>query len=187
MTLKTSAFIGTTSSLDSATLSKSADLITLQNGLHQFSYPREVTYSGTKEVTLGKYWGIYDNDHTANTLFSASEGVIWNSATWTRTDVVSDRRMTSHSDIDTCDGGTVPDGSQVLQFTDAMIWTGYTETVSCNITCSDYSTIDPFKPGDRITGDNDIVIFPAVGTAEDVYTAGTATAAAAEAASELNS
>ncbi len=182
MALKTSAYIGTTSSIDSATVTKDADLITLQNGLHQYSYPREVTYNGSKEVTLGGYWGIYDNDHTGNTLFGT--GVIWESATWTRTDVVSDRRMTSHSDLDTCDGGTTPNGTQVLQFTDNMIWLGYNETLSATIKCSDYG-ITAFKPGDRFTADSDIAIIPAVGVSDTVYEAGTASEVASGAYSAI--
>ena len=179
MALKTSAFIGTSSSIESASLSKTADLVTLQNGLHQFSYPREITYSGSKEATLGKFWGIYDNDHLANNLFGA--GVIWDSATWTRTDVVSDRRMAATDCFE-------PDGSQVIQYTDGMIWTGYTETLSATVKCAEYGFSSPFKPGDRITQDTtggDIVIFPAVGTATAIYSAVSAAAAASAASSAI--
>lgn len=156
--------IGLTGGLASASVDKSVDMATLNNGMYEFQHPRELTVSVSKERTEASYYGIYENEHALNALSFGTGGVVFESVTHTRTERVSDRQMGTDPDYAAADGTFVPPtGEKFIQFTQNMIWLGFQETIDMTVRYrSDYdSAVKAYlRPGARLT--NSFAICPAL-------------------------
>lgn len=166
MALLTSVNIGTTGGINTASVDYRVEDVRLQNGLMQAIHPRELTFTISKEKTFGDAWGIYGNDDSNN--IAEWGGVIFDSATHTLTDLISDRQMASKSEVATSTNGvdsfTPPTGAQIIQYTENMIYLGYTETLSLTLQYSAETVGNLIhnitKPGMRLT--NEFTIRPAL-------------------------
>lgn len=154
MSLITNAYIGTENGLDQASSDFTAEPIELQNGLHKFQFPRELTINLSKDKTYGDGWGIFANDkQTTPTDMPFGIPVVYESASKTLTEVVSDRQMATNSNLlpaNLTSSFTAPNGSRIIQHTLNMVWLGYEESYSFTIKFEDPDINNELKPGGRI-------------------------------------
>lgn len=155
MTITGTAYIGTYGQIATASVDKSADMISLQNGMSRFDHARELTARCSKEKQWADYYGLCNNESPANSTTFGGTGLIVQSASQTRTEVVTDRQMGTDPAIALSNGTFVaPDHTKIIQYTENMLWLGYEDSISLTITYEGGTSIPAaamLKPGGKVT------------------------------------